>query len=75
MPHPIVKYILVQQDCLGIIGKWVSRIYEYDLEIMLTQLVKGQGLARMLREGNEKALNLERKDGPKITLVFIEGSK
>ena len=47
-----------QQDCLGIKGKWVSNIQEYDLEIKPTKLIKGQGLAKMLTQGNEKALGI-----------------
>ena len=47
-----------QQDCLGIRGKWVSKIQEYYLEIKPTKLIKGQGLARMLTQGNEKALGI-----------------
>jgi hypothetical protein len=58
VPHPAVKDILGQQDCLGVRGKWVSKIQEYDLEIKPTKLIKGQGLAQMLTEGNEQALNL-----------------
>jgi hypothetical protein len=58
IPHPVVKDILGQQDCLGVRGKWVSKIQEYDLEIKPTKLIKGQGLAQMLTEGNEQALDL-----------------
>jgi len=47
---------LVQQDCLGVRGKWVSKIQEYELEIKPTKLTKGQGLAKMLAKGNEEAL-------------------
>ena len=39
-------------------GKWVSKIQEYDLEIKPTKLIKGQGLAKMLTQGNEKALGI-----------------
>ena len=46
--HTVVKDILSQQDCLGIRGKWVSKIQEYDLDIKPTKLIKGQGLAKML---------------------------
>jgi hypothetical protein len=56
--HPIVKYILGQQDCLGVRGKWISKIQEYDLQIKPTKLIKGQGLAQMITEGNERALDL-----------------
>ena len=51
VPHATVKDIMSQQDCLGIRGKWVSKIQEYDLEIKPTKLIKGQGLAKMLTRG------------------------
>ena len=47
-----------QQDCLGVRGKWVSKVQEYNLEIRPTKLIKGQGLAKMLTEGNEKSLGI-----------------
>jgi hypothetical protein len=52
------KDILGQQDCLGVRENWVSKIQEYDLEIKRTKLIKGQGLAQMLTEGNEQVLDL-----------------
>jgi len=58
VPHATVKYILSQQDFLGVRGKWVSKIQEYDLEIKPTKLIKGRGLAQMLTEGNEQVLDL-----------------
>jgi hypothetical protein len=58
VPHSVVKDILGQQDCLGVRGKWVSKIQEYDLEIKPTKLIKCQGLAQMLTTGNEQALDL-----------------
>jgi hypothetical protein len=39
-------------------GKWVSKIQEYDLEIKPTKIVKGQGLARMLTESNQEAIQM-----------------
>ena len=58
VPHSTVKDILSQQDFLGIRGKWVSKIQEYDLETRPTKLIKGQGLAKMMTEGNEQALGM-----------------
>ena len=58
VPHAAVKDIMSQQDCLGIRGKWVWKIQEYDLEIKPTKLIKGQGITKMLTQGNEKALGL-----------------
>ena len=48
VPQEAIKDIMSQQDCLGIRGKWVSKIQEYDLDIKPTKLIKGQGLAKML---------------------------
>ena len=56
VPHSAVKDILSQQDCLGIRGKWVSKIQDHDLEIKPTKLIKGQGLAKMMIGENEQAL-------------------
>ena len=50
VPHSAVNDILSQQDCLGIRGKWISKIQEYDLEIKPTKLIKGQGLAKMMTQ-------------------------
>jgi hypothetical protein len=58
VPHSVVKGLLAQQDCLGVRGKWVSKIQEYDLEIEPTMIMKGHGLEMMLVEGSEKALGM-----------------
>jgi len=53
-------------------GKWVSRIQEYNLEIWPTKTVKGQGLAKMLTEGNEKALDIGGLEMVSIVLDEME---
>ena len=58
VPRASVKDIVFQQDCLGIRGKWVSKIQEYDLDIRPTKLIKGQGLSKMLTQGNEEDLGM-----------------
>jgi hypothetical protein len=50
----------------------VSKIHEYDLEIKPTTLIKWKGLAQMLMEGNERALNMNKKNSPKMVSVVIE---
>ena len=50
--------MLTQEEGLGPRSRWVAKIQAYDLEIRPTKLIKGQGLAKMLAEGNEKALGL-----------------
>lgn len=54
--YPVVKDVLSQIDCLGSKGKWVSKIQEYDLDIVPMKVIKGQGLAEMMTESNSEAL-------------------
>ena len=53
-----VKDVFLQSEGIGARGRWVSKIQEYDLEINPMKLVKGQDLAQMLTERNEKALDM-----------------
>jgi hypothetical protein len=58
VPNSAIKDVLSQSKGLGSRGRWIAKIQEYDLEIKPTKLVKGQGLAKMLTEGNERALGM-----------------
>ena len=58
VPYAAIKDIMSQQDCLGTRATWVSKIQEYDLEIKPTKLVKGRGLAQMLTQKNEEAIDM-----------------
>jgi hypothetical protein len=58
VPNSAVKDVLSQVEGLGSRGRWIAKIQEYDLEIKPTKLIKGQGLAKMLIESNEKALGM-----------------
>lgn len=58
VPHSAVKDILTQAYCLGTRARSVSKVQEYDLDIRPTKLVKGQGLAKILTEGNWKVLGM-----------------
>jgi hypothetical protein len=58
LPSASVNEILIQPDIYGKRSKWISQIWEFDLEIKPTKLVKGQGLARLLAESNCKALGV-----------------
>jgi hypothetical protein len=42
LPHHVVKYILIQHDCLERRGKWIFKIQEYDLEFKPMKLVEGK---------------------------------
>jgi len=48
VPSSAVKEILVQPNCEGKRGKWITKIVEYDLTIKPTQLIKGQGLSKLM---------------------------
>jgi hypothetical protein len=58
VPNSAVKDVLSQSKGLGSRDRWIAKIQEYDFEIKATKLIKGQGLAKMLNEGNEKALGM-----------------
>jgi len=56
VPHPMVKQVLVQKECSGTRGRWITKIQEYDLEIKPTKLIRGQGLSKMMMENNLNAI-------------------
>ena len=58
VPSSAVKEILVQPDSEGKRGRWIAKVMEYDVDIKPTKLVKGQGLAKLLKESNCQVLNL-----------------
>jgi len=58
VPSASVKEILIQPNIDGRRSKWIAKILEFDLEIKLTKLVRGQCLARLLAESNCKALGV-----------------
>jgi hypothetical protein len=58
MPTSVVKDMLVQLDSDRKRGRWLARIQEFDLEVKLTKLVKGQGLTNLLEESNFKAIRI-----------------
>jgi hypothetical protein len=58
VPNAVVKDILTQDNPDGRRGKWIVVILEYDIEIKPTNLIKGQGLARLMVESNFHALDI-----------------
>ena len=58
VPNVAIKDILTQPDSEGKRGKWIVKIMEYDVEIRPTNLVKGQGLEKLLVDSNCEALGL-----------------
>ena len=58
VPNVAIKDILTQPGSKGNRGKCIAKIMEYDVEIIPTKLVKGQGLEKLLVDSNCKALGL-----------------
>ena len=52
VPTSVVKYILTQPDPEGRRGKWIAFLLEYDLDIKPTNLIKGQGLFKLMEQSN-----------------------
>ena len=58
VPNVVIREILTKPDGEGKWGKWIAKIMEYDVEIKPTNLVKGQGLEKLLVDSNCEALGL-----------------
>ena len=58
VPSSSVKDVLIQPDIDGKRSKWIARLIEFNVEIKLAKLVKGQGLAKLLAEENCKLLDI-----------------
>ena len=67
VPYQAVKDVLSQSNGIGVRGKRILQIQEYDLEIKPIKIVKGQGLVQLLTE-KEVSVNfvVEDHDNPNI---------
>eukprot|EP00253_Pinus_taeda_P011871 PITA_11871 len=78
VPNAMVKDILTQEGLEGKRGKWIASILEYDIEIKPTNLIKGQGLAKLMSETNFQALDINELDDepelatPQISETFMQ---
>jgi hypothetical protein len=70
VPNSAVKEILVQPDCEGKRGKWITKIMEYNLTINPTKLIKGQGLAKLLKESNCRVIGLHHFSNKSMNSTF-----
>ena len=48
VPFPVVRNLLVQKDVGEKRANWVTALQEYDIEIKLANIVRGQGFWKML---------------------------
>ena len=54
VPYPAVRNLLVQKELGEKQANWVTSLQEYDLEITLTQIVRGQGLCKLVVDSVEE---------------------
>ena len=50
IPHLIVQFFLIKKELRDKRGNWLTALQEYDLEINLAKLVKGQALCKFVDE-------------------------
>jgi hypothetical protein len=48
VPYPVVRNLLVQKELREKRANWVTSLQEYDIEITLAQIVRGQGLCKLV---------------------------
>jgi len=66
VPFLAVRNLLFQKDLGEKRAKWVTALQEYDLEIKPSKIVRGQGLCKLVAEGNDEAM--QAKDVKKVEL-------
>jgi hypothetical protein len=72
VPNSTINNVLSQLEGLGTWGRWITKIQESGLEIKPTKLIKGKGLAKMLTEGNERALGMNcQNDDTKYSPIIL----
>ena len=55
--HPAVRSLFVQKELGERRGNWVTALQEYGLEFKPASIVKGQGLCKLMAEGNKNEEN------------------
>ena len=59
VPSASIKDVLTQPDVDGRRVKWIAKLTEFNIELKLTNLVRGQGLAKLLVEENCRSLDID----------------
>ena len=52
MPSEAVKDIFSQQEVSGRRCRWINRIQEFNINVEITKLIRGQGLAKLMAQSN-----------------------
>ena len=70
--HAFVQNILTQSDFLGSRVRCFSKFHEYYLQIWPKKIIRGQCLAEMLNEGNNKVIQMGEEEKVCMTTVELE---
>lgn len=54
VPHPVVQSLFTQHEMGERRGNWMAVVQEFDLDIKLAKLVKGQGLCKLAAEAQDQ---------------------
>ena len=52
VPTATIKDIFSQQEISGRRCRWIKKIQEFNIDIQVTKLVRGQGLAKLMAQAN-----------------------
>ena len=53
VPHPTVRSLFIQKELGERRGNWVTALQEYDLEFKLVAIINGQGIWKLMAEGQD----------------------
>ena len=71
VPHPAVWSLFVQKELGERRGNWVTALEEYDLEFKPASLVKGQGLCKLMTEGQNNEENSWENEAEYIWWMYV----
>ena len=72
VPHTAIRALLIQKEPGDRRGNWLTTSKEYDLEIKLAKLVKGQGLCKLTEESQDPQMEQEEGWENEVDLMYNE---
>lgn len=78
VPSATVNEIFTQQETIGWRCRWINRIQDFDIDIQITKLVRGQGLEKLMAKTNLEANKIKlnkKKLLPSVICKHVVGTK
>lgn len=75
VPYPIVRKLLIQRELGEKRPNWVTALQEYDVEIWLAKIVRGQGFCKMLTGASHLSTKEYQGNEMKISEVILNGAQ